>query len=175
MNTRLPLAVLFVFLVPVVAAWAKPQAKPAEVKSAGEEFTLKNLAGTYRIVASEKHGKATLPEEYAGMTVTITDDKIVTLNKDNAQVHAGSYRLDPEKKPTAIHIISTMPESEGAKAFGLIEMNGDTVKLIYMLPTGKIAPTEFKTRQGQIMITLQREEKKEAEVKSEKEPGGLMP
>ena len=109
------------------------------------------------------------------MTVTITDDKIVTLNKDNAQVHAGSYRLDPEKKPTGIHMISTMPESEGAKAFGLIEMNGDTVKLIYTLPTGKIAPTEFKTRQGQIMITLQREEKKEAEVKSEKEPGGLMP
>lgn len=53
-------------------------------------------------------------------------------------------------------MVSTMPEAKGVTAKGLIEVGKDKVRLIYTLPDGKIMPTEFKTVEGQVMVTLQR-------------------
>ena len=44
-------------------------------------------------------------------------------------------------------------------AKGLIEKKGDTVKLIYALPGGE-TPTEFKTKEKQLMFVLKNERKK---------------
>ena len=43
-------------------------------------------------------------------------------------------------------------------AMGLMEMEGDTVKLIYALPGGEM-PTEFKTKEKQLMFIMKNEKK----------------
>ena len=51
-------------------------------------------------------------------------------------------------------------EGKGTKAEGLIEIAGESVKLIYSLPEGK-APTEFKTGDKQQMFALLKIEKQQ--------------
>ena len=48
---------------------------------------------------------------------------------------------------------SQVEGSAGEIAQGLIKKAGDTVHLIYALPTGEI-PSEFKTREKQLMFVM---------------------
>ena len=45
------------------------------------------------------------------------------------------------------------PPGEGEVARGLIEKDGETVRLIYALPGG-MAPTSFETKAQQLMFVL---------------------
>ena len=49
-------------------------------------------------------------------------------------------------------------KEEETVAQGLIEKDGDTVKLIYALP-GAQAPTEFKTKSKRLMFVMKNEKK----------------
>jgi hypothetical protein len=59
-------------------------------------------------------------------------------------------------RPRARHL-SCREKSAGEIARGLIEQEGETVRLIYALPTGEI-PTEFKTKEKQLMFVLKKAE-----------------
>ncbi len=52
----------------------------------------------------------------------------------------------------------TDKKGEEVTAKGLIEKDGDTVKLIYALPGGEM-PTEFKTKEKQLMFVMKNENK----------------
>src|SRR5436305_2174801 len=102
------------------------------------------LVGTYAIVAGEKGGRPEADERIKGTTVRITADRIVVTDSNTKETFAATYKVDTGKKPWAITMTSTLPPSKGETARGLIERNGDTVRLIYALPGGE-APTRFKT------------------------------
>jgi hypothetical protein len=52
---------------------------------------------------------------------------------------------------------SLVEKSGGEVARGLIEKKGDSVRLIYSLPTGEI-PQEFKTKEKQLMFNMKKTE-----------------
>lgn len=112
------------------------------------------LPGTYLIVSGERGGKPIPAEEIKGALVEITKTRIVSTDKDRKELFAATYRLDTSMKPNRIHMTSTVP-APGTKAVGVIEVTGDTIKVCYNLPGGKV-PTDFKTEENQQCFVLKR-------------------
>lgn len=126
----------------------------------GTKALADELVGDYTITAGEKNGKQTPSEEIKDVTVRIAKNAITTFDKDRKQLYAATYKLDASKKPWRITMTATISpaKGDGTVSEGLIEKEGDTVRLIYALPKGK-APTEFKTGDQQQMFTLKRSSK----------------
>ncbi len=121
------------------------------------------LLGGYTIVAGEKFGEKEPTERIEGTTVRIADDAIIVLDKDKKEVYAQTYKIDTTSKPWKITLKSKItPKNQSSDeehvAKGLIKMEGDTVTLIYALPGGE-TPTEFKTKEKQLMFVLKNEHK----------------
>lgn len=119
----------------------------AEDRSSGMK-----LVGGYTIVAEEKFGQRVPHEQLPSAAVRFTEDTITVTDKDKKETYVATYKLDPGKKPWAITMVSKIPKS-GEEARGLIEKQGDTVRLIYALPGGA-TPTGFKTGEKQLMFTM---------------------
>jgi len=121
-----------------------------------------DLIGGYTIVSGERYGEKEPAERIEGVTVRFAEDAIVVLDKDKKEVYAQTYKLDTSSKPWKVTLTSKITpyskSSEETTAKGLIEKQGDTVKLIYALPGGE-APTEFKTKQKQLMFVMKNEKK----------------
>ena len=135
-----------------------------------------DLIGGYTIVSGEKYGEKEDKERLEGTTVRIADDAIVVLDKDKKEVYVQTYKIDTTTKPWHITLRSkvtpyTDKKSEEVTAKGLIEKDGDTVKLIYALPDGEM-PTEFKTKEKQLMFVMKNENK---DKKSEPKTKGVKP
>jgi uncharacterized protein (TIGR03067 family) len=112
------------------------------------------LDGTYTVVSGEHAGKAIPEAEIQGSVVTFTGDRIVGTDKDRKEFFAATYMVDTTAKPMKIVMTSTAPKA-GEKAAGIIQVEGDTIKLAYNLPGGE-APTDFKTGAKQHMFVLKR-------------------
>ncbi len=130
-------------------------------KSAPEE-----LLGAYTIVSGEKYGDKEPADRLAGTTVRFADDAIIVLDKEKKEVYAQTYKVDTTSTPWKITMTSKItpytPKGKDAGgdmvAKGLIEKKGDTVRLIYALPGGEM-PTEFKTKEKQLMFVMVNERK----------------
>lgn len=123
-----------------------------------------SLIGAYTIIAGEKFGEKEPKERIEGTTVRFAEDAIIVLDKDKKEVYAQTYKIDTKSKPWKITMKSKITPYKGADskketvAMGLIEKEGDTVKLIYALPDGDM-PTEFKTKDKQLMFIMKNENK----------------
>lgn len=111
------------------------------------------LYGGYTVVSGEKYGAPEPKERIEGTTVRIAKEGIVVTARDKKDIYACSYKLESTKKPWRITMTSKLAPSEGEVAQGLIDKNGDTVRLIYALPGGE-TPTEFKTKDKQLMVVM---------------------
>jgi uncharacterized protein (TIGR03067 family) len=136
----------------------KPKPNPSGVPD--------DLIGGYTIVAGEKYGEKEPAERIEGITVRIAEDAIIVLDKEKKEVYAQTYKIDTTSTPWKITLKSKITpykqeksgkESESI-AHGLVEKDGDTVKIIYALP-GTPAPTEFKTNSKQLMFVMKNENK----------------
>lgn len=139
----------------LASAESKPVPKSAEP----------GLLGTYRIVSGERNGKPIPPERLHVVSVRISEQTITTLDKGEKEVYVATYTLKKDQKPWRISMTATVTpdKSKGMKSDGLIELDGDTVKLIYALPGGKApaagdrrAPSSFKTGENQQMFVMKR-------------------
>jgi uncharacterized protein (TIGR03067 family) len=106
----------------------------------------KLLQGTWLPTAAEvsenPFGEATLKI----MKLVVEGDKYaVTVG---ISVDLGTIRIDPAAKPKTMDIISTDGPNQGKTFLAIYELNGDTLRICYDL-TGKVRPTEFKTRKGE--------------------------
>jgi uncharacterized protein (TIGR03067 family) len=121
-----------------------------------------DLLGAYTILSGERSGEKEPAERIEGVTVRIAEDAIVVLDKDKKEVYADTYKVDTRSKPWKITMTSKItPHSKSGEesvAQGLIEKQGDTVKLIYALPGGE-TPTEFKTKEKQLMFVMKSQKK----------------
>jgi uncharacterized protein (TIGR03067 family) len=153
--STLSATMLLLFAAAAIAAEPAipPRESPLAVRPADGSG---KLEGTYKITASEKNGEPTPAEKIDGVIVVFTSDKIVATDRDKKEVYSATYKIDATQLPAVISMVSTMPEAKGVTAKGLIEVGKDKVRLIYTLPDGKIMPTEFKTVDGQVMVTLER-------------------
>jgi uncharacterized protein (TIGR03067 family) len=114
-----------------------------------------SLVGNYVIVAGEVEGKTDPPERIQGSTVHFSADRITVKDKDTKEVYVASYTVDTSHKPWHIHMKSVKAPVVGQESHGLVQVEGDTVKLIYGT-NAKDLPREFKTRKGENMFILKR-------------------
>ncbi len=158
--TRTTLSLAF---VAALLAYAPSSAddKPAPKDSGAPA----DLLGGYTIVAGERYGEKEPAERIEGVTVRIAEDAIIVLDKEKKEVYAQTYKVNTASKPWKITLKSKITpyteKSNGtgeAIAQGLIEKDGETVRLIYALPGGE-TPTEFKTKQKQLMFVMKNEQK----------------
>jgi|SRR5579883_2252470 len=108
--------------------------------------------GRYAITAGERSGRPIPEAEIKGTTVRFTDDEVIVTDKDDKQVYVVKYTLDTSKKPYVITMTTTAPK-KGQKATGLIEKEGEVVRLVYNLPGG-MPPDDFKTDEKQEMFQM---------------------
>jgi uncharacterized protein (TIGR03067 family) len=129
------------------------QAKVEEKKPTDKNAPI-TLLGDYTIVAGENNGKKEPDERIVGTLVHITEDRILVEYRDHKSTpYIATYQLETSKKPWAITMTSLSAPSKGEVAMGLIEKDGDQVRLIYALPGGDM-PTEFKTKGNQQMFVM---------------------
>jgi uncharacterized protein (TIGR03067 family) len=115
------------------------------------------LVGRYVIIAGEKDGMKEPDERIHGTTVVFTKDTIVVADKAKKEIYSASYTLETTTNPCDITMTSRAASSAGEIARGLIQKEGDQVRLIYALPTGEI-PSGFHTREKQLMFVMKKAE-----------------
>jgi uncharacterized protein (TIGR03067 family) len=123
----------------------------------GQESKLQpaDLVGVYNIVSGEKFGLKEPADRIEGSIVRFSDDRVVVVDKDKKEVYGASYKLDPGARGCKIMMTSKLSANDGEIARGLIEKNGDTVRLIYALPGGE-EPKDFKTKEKQLMFEMKK-------------------
>lgn len=132
------------------------QGTAAEPASSRKSCTPEDLVGRYFIVSGEKYGMEEPEDRVKGTVVTFSKDDVLVADKDKRELYSATYKLDSTKNPATIVMTSRVRGSSGEEARGLIEKDGDTVRLIYALPTGEI-PRGFKTREKQLMFVMKKE------------------
>jgi uncharacterized protein (TIGR03067 family) len=114
------------------------------------------LEGQHAIVAKEQDGAALNEADFKGATIRFTDGKLVGANKDGTEFLTADYTIDSSKKPCAIVLKVTSGSNKGRELQGMIERKDNTIRLVFAYPGGD-QPTEFKTKDKQVMYTLQAE------------------
>ncbi|HEV3385437.1 MAG TPA: TIGR03067 domain-containing protein [Gemmata sp.] len=114
------------------------------------------LEGQHAIVAMERNGTALNEADFKGATIRFTDGKLVGANKDGTEFLTADWTIDSNKKPCAIVLKLTSGSNNGKELQGLIERKDNTIRLVFANPGGD-RPTEFKTKENQVMYTLQAE------------------
>jgi uncharacterized protein (TIGR03067 family) len=111
------------------------------------------LEGQHQIQAMERNGTPLNEADFKGATLRFTDGKLVGANKDGTEFITADYTIDSNKKPCAVVLKVTSGSSNGKELQGLIERKDNTIRLIFANPGGE-RPTEFKTKENQVMYTL---------------------
>ena len=108
------------------------------------------LVGNFEIVSGEENGKEVPEERIKGSVMRVTAETIVVVDKNEKEAYVTKYSLDTKSKPYKITMTETGgPRGrKGEKAVGIIERDGDDVKLAYAYEGG-VVPTEFKTKAGE--------------------------
>lgn len=114
-----------------------------------------DLVGHYVIVAGERFGMKEPEARIRGTTVTFTKDTVVVADKDKKELYTATYKLNATTNPCDITMTSRVESSAGEIARGLIQKEGDRLRLIYALPTGEI-PSTFKTKEKQLMFVMKK-------------------
>jgi uncharacterized protein (TIGR03067 family) len=124
------------------------------------KFDAAKLVGTWKFVSGEKEGTKSAEEALKGK-VEITKDVIKIIASEDL-VFVMKYKLDTDAKPVGITIEGTEGPVKDQTIKGIIELDGDTLKLAYGLP-GEPAAKEFKTKEGSKTqsFVMKREKKKE--------------
>jgi uncharacterized protein (TIGR03067 family) len=139
----LGLAALLLLAAPVLSE---------EQSKSGRE-AVEQLLGSYTIVSGERFGEPEQPERIQGTLVYFTRNEIRVTDKDSKELYVATYKVDPTKKPWAITMTSTVAPVKGEVVKGLIEKEGDTIRLIYALPRGE-TPKNFKTKERQLLFVM---------------------
>jgi len=114
----------------------------AEQKDA-DQADLKNLDGTWRLVAAEHGGRALPPENFGRNTHWVFSGTTYT-HKSGLRGLGGKLTLDSTKNPKWIDLDG----GDGRLLLhGIYELKDDTLRLI-LVPAAEKRPTEFKTKEG---------------------------
>jgi uncharacterized protein (TIGR03067 family) len=147
-------------LVALLTSFAVAQQTDSTTKKADKQTTPKSLAGRYTITSGEKEGTKEPEERIKGTTVTFTEETVIVADKDKKEIYSASYTLDTTLTPPQITMTSRVDGSAGEIARGLIQQDKDdnnVVRLVYALPTGEV-PTEFKTKEKQLMFVMKKDD-----------------
>jgi uncharacterized protein (TIGR03067 family) len=145
MNT---LRILIVVVAGLLAGRAVADEAPALSKA---------LQGRWVVTAAERDGKPA--EDIKGHQVVFDGDRFTITTKDGKLDYQGTYRLDGSSKPNAIDFMHTLEPLKGKKWLGILQREGDTLKICDNAPNPeKPRPESFTTKpaSGYVSVTLQR-------------------
>jgi len=106
---------------------------------------LAKLQGEWETIAVEINGKALDKADFKGDLLYVKSNTYVLTSAKKSM--AGTFLIDPLKKPRTISTEVTSGDNKGVKSLGIYELSGDTWKLCYVTAPNK-RPTEFKTEPG---------------------------
>jgi uncharacterized protein (TIGR03067 family) len=119
---------------------------PAAAEDKGKKLDPAKLLGTWSYVSGEKDGKKIPADDLKKGTVMIAKETITLMAPDGKFVI--KYKLDPAKSPCRIDMeITEGPQGVGAKADGIIALDGEQLKLCYPAMGGD-TPKDFSTKEG---------------------------
>ena len=122
----------------VAAAWSQDAADER-----------KSLQGTWLPTAAELSENPFDEATLKTMKLVVEGDKYtVTVGK---AIDKGTIKIDPAAKPKTMDIIGTDGPNKGKTFLTIYELNGDTLRVCYDL-TGKVRPSEFKTKKGELLF-----------------------
>lgn len=114
---------------------------------AQEKGKAPNITGSYKLVSGKKDGQPISDEAKKG-SFTI-DAKSITIS-DGEGKFVISYKLNAATKPVGIDMEiqeAPTPDAKGMKGYGILELQGDTLKLAYAMEKEN-RPKDFKGDKG---------------------------
>jgi uncharacterized protein (TIGR03067 family) len=123
-----------------------------------DEKELKDLDGTYKVVAAERGGKPVPAEDRDKLLLTFKGDTL-TVNVDGAD-KAAKIKIDASKAPATIDITPTDGGEKGKTFPGLIKAEKGEVTLVFV-EKGSERPKGFTSEGGAMLLRLKKDEKKE--------------
>ena len=142
-------------MIAYLTSLAVAQETDSTTSKADKTCTPESLIGRYNIVDGEKEGAKEPKDRFDGIAVTFTKDTVVVADKEKKEIYSASYKLNSTTNPCDITMTSRVKDSAGEVARGLIQKEGDTVKLIYALPSGEV-PTKFQTKEKQLYFVMKK-------------------
>ena len=109
----------------------------------------KLLQGTWLPTAAEL-GENPLDEATLKSIKLVVDGDKYTVTVGKA-IDKGTTKIDPAAKPKTMDIIGTDGPNKGKTFLAIYELNGDTLRICYDL-SGKVRPTDFKTKKGELLF-----------------------
>jgi uncharacterized protein (TIGR03067 family) len=118
------------------------------------------LQGSWRGVSMERGGEV---EKERAPQFVLTFDKGQHILKLRDKVHAkGPFKIDPSKSPKTIDLTDTTADPSdpsGGKAWGIYELDGDTLKLCTLDGKRERRPKGFNTKGTDVTLVILKREK----------------
>jgi RNA polymerase sigma factor (sigma-70 family) len=128
-----------------------PAAAKGEAPKDGEK-----IVGTWAYASVEVGGRKVPEEDLKEARMVFDAEGKFTANPKGHEM-AGTYELDPTKKPREI----TTKNGEGRTHLGIYKLDGDSLTICMSEEAGAERPTEFATKEGSkvVLVVLKREKK----------------
>lgn len=144
MRMRKIVALMVVSLIAVIGLGAAA----SDDKDEAVKKDLEALAGTWGTLSFVNDGKKLNDEEAKTHTVIYDKDGKYQALNDGKVVFAGTFKIDPAKKPKTINVTESGKDKDKAEVFlGIYEIDSGKLKVCFA-PPGKEQPTEFSSKPG---------------------------
>jgi uncharacterized protein (TIGR03067 family) len=120
----------------------------ARSQDAADERKL--LQGVWLPTAAELSGDPLDEATLKTMKLVLEGDKYA-VTVGISPFDKGVIKIDPAAKPKTMDITGAEGANKGKTFLAIYELNGDTLRICYDL-TGKVRPTEFKTKKGELLF-----------------------
>jgi uncharacterized protein (TIGR03067 family) len=160
MNRQSASALAIVLVLSVPAAWGGDDAKQKAKKEAIEK-ELKLLEGAWDQISVVEEGKKIETPKGVRLRTTIRGGAYTVEGGDKIYAK-GTLKLDPDKKPKALDVITTDGVVKGMVFLAIYELKGDELRMCVAQP-GQDRPTEFSAGPGseRVVQTFRRAKPKE--------------
>jgi uncharacterized protein (TIGR03067 family) len=135
----------------------------AEDKKEAPKFDATKMIGKWGITGGSKDGAKVDVEKYKDTEASyleVTKDKLTLKSPDGA--FEFNYKINDKASPVEIDLEITSEIAKGAKATGIVKLDGDTLSICYPAMGGE-KPKDFeaKEKSGHYSFTMKRAVKKD--------------
>jgi uncharacterized protein (TIGR03067 family) len=131
-------------------------AASAGERAGGDRRADPALRGNWVCAAAVVDGKPLAEGVVKELRLTVTPDRYKTQRADEV-LFDSTYQVDASKDPRQIEMVATEGDDAGKPALGIYAVDGDTLRMCYVLPGGQ-RPASFESKPGSkaLLVTWKR-------------------